>query len=447
MNIIEMEDMVKGLPDQVLFQEAQTPSGRIPQFLALSEVQRRQDMRQRFSARQEQQGTVKDQILQGIGGISPPPMGPEMAPPMAPQMGPQMAPPMQPPVQGMAEGGVVKMQRGGISPFLPPASPPPYSPFMPEYMVNAPIVELGPTTVPPPPPEEPVDPTLGLARDIVGRGLIGGGIGYDPEAILKPMRDLYASEEFKQAYAPVDLSEERAAIEKMARDYQTEADQSIQAMREQAKKDAFAYALMQMGAGLAGGDMARGLERGAEAAFGVLDKSKQLESEERRIARAEARALQAQSMNLGIESKKLGKESQRELLGAQSNLLSKTADVLVRAGSDSVSARNQSAQIAAQILQSSQANIRSLKEQDALNSRNALNAIIDTVKEAGDSMPQTAKLDPVQAKEWIDQSVMSTIRIIGITNPSIKTDELIRAYRGISGQSGASQRIDPLGLR
>ena len=33
MNILEQEDMVKGLPDQVLIQQAQMPTGEIPQFL------------------------------------------------------------------------------------------------------------------------------------------------------------------------------------------------------------------------------------------------------------------------------------------------------------------------------------------------------------------------------------------------------------------------------
>jgi len=122
MNILEMEDMVKGLPDQVLRQYAQFPDPQIPQFLALSEVQRREDMRQRFQSQQQgMEPTVKDQILQGgIASAAPqeaPPMDQGMAPPMAPQgpMGPEMGPP-QGPVMAyrggmmpytMAEGGVV----------------------------------------------------------------------------------------------------------------------------------------------------------------------------------------------------------------------------------------------------------------------------------------------------------------------------------------------------
>jgi hypothetical protein len=130
MNIIEAEDLVKGLPDQALFQEAQFPSGRIPQFLAVSEVQRRQDMRQRFQATQQgQQATVKDQILQG--GIGSTGMAPEMtsAPPMAPQMPPQgapMPPQMPPPMDmaggGITPGGIAYMQVGGVAPGADPGA-------------------------------------------------------------------------------------------------------------------------------------------------------------------------------------------------------------------------------------------------------------------------------------------------------------------------------------
>ncbi len=134
MNIIEAEDLVKGLPDQALFQEAQFPSGRIPQYLAVSEVQRRQDMRQRFQAAQQgQQSSVKDQILQGgIGstGMAPemssmPPMAPQMPPqggPMPPQMPPQMPPPMGMAGGGITPGGIVYMVEGKTVPGSPSRS-------------------------------------------------------------------------------------------------------------------------------------------------------------------------------------------------------------------------------------------------------------------------------------------------------------------------------------
>jgi len=132
-NILEIEDMVKGLPDQALQKEAKQPTGRIPQFLVVSEIQRRGDMRQRFQKRQENQGTVKDQVMQqgiaAMGAPQPemqalaggPPVPPQGMPPQGMQqpMPPQAMPqgmPQQPPM-GMYAGGVVQMANGEKVPF------------------------------------------------------------------------------------------------------------------------------------------------------------------------------------------------------------------------------------------------------------------------------------------------------------------------------------------
>ena len=75
MDILEIEDVLKGLPDQALRQEAQQPTGQVPQYMVVSEIQRRSKMRKRFEAQQEQpSGTVREQILQeGIASVAPPP--------------------------------------------------------------------------------------------------------------------------------------------------------------------------------------------------------------------------------------------------------------------------------------------------------------------------------------------------------------------------------------
>lgn len=117
MNILEQEDIIKGLPDQALMQEAKMPSGQVPQFLVVSEIQRRKDMRKRYDAERPQEGTVKDQILgeasMGIMGAMPPQMA--MAPQMPqgmPQMPPQGIQQAMPP-QRMSGGGVVRLFEGG----------------------------------------------------------------------------------------------------------------------------------------------------------------------------------------------------------------------------------------------------------------------------------------------------------------------------------------------
>ena len=93
MNIFEMENMVKGLPDEILQRELASPSdpGRFPQWLTMSEVMRRKSMRESFQAKNAPQGTVKDQVMQG-GIAAAMPQGPQGGPPMGPPPGPQGAP-------------------------------------------------------------------------------------------------------------------------------------------------------------------------------------------------------------------------------------------------------------------------------------------------------------------------------------------------------------------
>jgi len=137
-NLIQLEDDVKGLPDQALQQLAKAPNPQVPQFLVISEIQRRGDMRKRFEARQQQQpqGTVAQQIVnpqpQGIASMMPQQGMPQGGPMPMPQGGPMPQPPMGQPMpqapmqqpmqqpmapQGMATGGVIRMAEGRMATF------------------------------------------------------------------------------------------------------------------------------------------------------------------------------------------------------------------------------------------------------------------------------------------------------------------------------------------
>ena len=73
MNILQQEDVVKGLPDQALMQQAQMPTGELPQFLVVSEIQRREKMRKSFSEAVPE-NSIKDQVLSsGIAAMNPTP--------------------------------------------------------------------------------------------------------------------------------------------------------------------------------------------------------------------------------------------------------------------------------------------------------------------------------------------------------------------------------------
>lgn len=137
MNLLEIEDAVKGMSDQQLFAEAMRPSGNIPQFLIVSEKQNRDKIRKEFAQKDLQEGTVSERIMAENSGVMSampqqmaqgmPPQGMPRMPqqmamtPQMPQGMPQMPPQAPPqgiqqvmPPQMMSGGGVVRMDNGGV---------------------------------------------------------------------------------------------------------------------------------------------------------------------------------------------------------------------------------------------------------------------------------------------------------------------------------------------
>ena len=112
MNIIKLQDQLKGLPDQTLAGYVQNPTGEVPTYLALSELQRRKTMREKYQQEQAPTTTVAEDLVapppqeaQGLASIAPDQMPPEMMA-QAPQM-------PQAPVQ-MAEGGLAELDVGDM---------------------------------------------------------------------------------------------------------------------------------------------------------------------------------------------------------------------------------------------------------------------------------------------------------------------------------------------
>jgi hypothetical protein len=88
MNIIQLQDDLKGLPDNALIGYVQNPTGAVPTYLALGELERRTKMREKFSQAAPTE-TVSEQIVQeavpqGIGALMPTNMPTNVPPPMAP---------------------------------------------------------------------------------------------------------------------------------------------------------------------------------------------------------------------------------------------------------------------------------------------------------------------------------------------------------------------------
>ena len=117
MNIIELQEQLKNLPEQALVKEMQQPTGNAPQFLVLTELKRRKRMRDDYSRQQAaDMPTVAEEAITAAGvpqgGIMQ--MAGAMAPKSSIAQNTAAMPGMERQPTRMAQGGIVKMNRGGF---------------------------------------------------------------------------------------------------------------------------------------------------------------------------------------------------------------------------------------------------------------------------------------------------------------------------------------------
>lgn len=108
MNVIEVQENLKDFSEEQLISEMQNPSGFAPQFLVLSEIQRRKRMRDSYNqAKAAQQPTVAQEVVNAAGV----PQGGVMD--MAQAMAPKSSMEQNTGVMSMYGGGLIEKQIGG----------------------------------------------------------------------------------------------------------------------------------------------------------------------------------------------------------------------------------------------------------------------------------------------------------------------------------------------
>jgi hypothetical protein len=71
MNIIKLQDMLRGVPDNALIGYVQNPQGEVPSYLALSELQRRKDTRAKYETEQVPKTSVAEDLGQEVQPLAP----------------------------------------------------------------------------------------------------------------------------------------------------------------------------------------------------------------------------------------------------------------------------------------------------------------------------------------------------------------------------------------
>ena len=121
MNIIQIQDRLKGVDDNALIQYVENPNSEVPTYLALGELQRRKSMRDRYESQREPTKTVSEQLVeeslpQGLAAIGVPgalpaeAVDPSMKEPETEGLDSMAAPNMQ----EFAGGGIVAFAEGDM---------------------------------------------------------------------------------------------------------------------------------------------------------------------------------------------------------------------------------------------------------------------------------------------------------------------------------------------
>ena len=115
MNIIKIQDDLKSVPDQALVGYVQNPTGHVPTYLALSELNRRKEMRDKYQQGQPEKKTVAESIVEESQPQPPQmPQGGVAQLPQAQPMMQAMQPPPEMPMQQMAQGGLAELDTGNM---------------------------------------------------------------------------------------------------------------------------------------------------------------------------------------------------------------------------------------------------------------------------------------------------------------------------------------------
>ena len=113
MNIIQIQDRLKGMPKEAIIQYVQNPTGEVPTYLALGELERRKTMENKYSAMKVQPASIAEQIVQenmpmGLASMPTQDVMPPQSGVGAPQPQPQPTPDM------MASSGIGALPAGNI---------------------------------------------------------------------------------------------------------------------------------------------------------------------------------------------------------------------------------------------------------------------------------------------------------------------------------------------
>jgi hypothetical protein len=197
MNIIKLQNELKSVPDDALIGYVQNPTGNVPSYLALSELQRRKDMRAKYQAQQAPQSSVAEDLgqqaqpqPQGIAAMSP-----QQAPVAEQGVAGLPIPDQMFSGQGMATGGIVAFDEGGDVPSYAG----PYGSYVNPSLYGGEVKEY----------INPYKSPKLFGEDLYGEGLLGPNPDQD---IIRAFENQRSMNPFISGMPRTDLADEYARL-------------------------------------------------------------------------------------------------------------------------------------------------------------------------------------------------------------------------------------------
>lgn len=307
MNLVKIADMLKNASDQNLMQEMQNPSGSVPSYMVLSELQRRKKLRGSLMNEEPQTSVAEDMEMEsaranqmGIGAFDPYAQAPQEAP------------------VGMASGGEVKGYAAGdyVGDYEDPLS---WEERMQMWRERTGFGRMAPQ----PQPTFP-GAAASQVRAADNRILAANPTLTVPRAAAAPVAPLAppaaglpAAAQAAPAASPTDYGKEFKDIAaKQAEAYQKQADLYAQQVDEvkKSRSSDIGLALMQAGLGIAGGRSQYAMENIGQGAMPAMQAYIGMD----RARREQAQKLALGQGALGIEQ--LGAQLKSTGMGAEYGL-------------------------------------------------------------------------------------------------------------------------------
>lgn len=238
-NIIEQQDLLKGLPDTRLAMLLQNPMGDIPPFLVAAEAQRRQAIRQQFAGSEGKESVVDTltkqlaNVPQNIGSKSSPTEAPDLKGILekSEEIQDQISSQQEKDAgQSMASGGVVRrFAEGGIANLAPKGT---YYGFTPGVPTETALGSLARASSVIPRTMGVMPGNIGYqARPTQPQGMRAGGMvqRYQSQGLVERMGSQYGSRYPTMQELARMTPEELAALRKF------QSDQSMQRLNQRAQ--------------------------------------------------------------------------------------------------------------------------------------------------------------------------------------------------------------------